>query len=296
MDSKDVIVGMKVIPHDKTALFTGLHTLGCDTLRFLNEQGFLYVVCKSGAIGADWILGPDPCVRAGDNFSASDFSPADICVGDTVRVKGDENEYIVKHICNGKYHAEKPSGHIGHTTGYFNARADELTLVRKAKPEKKEEAMFKVGDKVSDELHGYGNGKVMIMMEDGCTPVLVQYACGLRPYTHAGQLAGDTAVALKIREEKPECTFNVGDWVEVVAHTIFHNPGFEIGTRHQIEQADVSPLPYSVKRSNDTEWFKADELTPCAPPEPVTLCKPGDVLHCECGREYRLNVKVEAEK
>lgn len=185
MDAKDVKVGMKVVPHAKTRCtswdefereFPRFH-------KFFHENGFLVV---KTADSADYIHLWDGAMGAGASFNASDFSPAEIEVGDTVRMD----------CCLTHRGREEKVARINTARGYkpyeidIDGKAcfcneDELTLIRKApkSPEqKKEDKPVSKKPRLEDIKQGW-----VVLVRKGMALVALDGEYGLE-FRDAGQI------------------------------------------------------------------------------------------------------------
>jgi hypothetical protein len=74
MKNKNVVVGMKVVPHDKT-IYGPLNSSNAWKQAIENKQGFLYVVEFEPDRDRDaWVLSVNKN-NSGDYFYSTDFSP-----------------------------------------------------------------------------------------------------------------------------------------------------------------------------------------------------------------------------
>jgi hypothetical protein len=76
MQNNNIQIGMKVVPHAKTAYFNGLDSSIAWRNALEMEQKFLYVLDQDKTVGY-WLLNDiaNPVILDGDYFNACDFEP-----------------------------------------------------------------------------------------------------------------------------------------------------------------------------------------------------------------------------
>lgn len=247
MEAKDVKVGMRVVPHSKT-------TKGFDDFDKANawnrnggkEQGFLYVKgpAKDRSGASCFMLSAKPENSSGDWYNASDFSPAEIEVGDTVRLIYVGKERVVSSIRDGRYYMLYENGKGGLSEGPIGFSAEGLDLVRKAK-------RAAVTDcatcKASGETRACKSGSTV------CANFKP-----LQPDNLASVTVPNSEIP-KPADRRP----TVGDWVEIVGSTCGGHP---IGTIGKVmDAADIDSLAIEANGKVRYHCRKCYKLT--TPPE-----------------------------
>ena len=74
MKNEDVKLGMRVVPHNKTAYSMGLESSPAWLAARASKQNYLYVI-KFERVDGWWLLNDAPAPITGDYFFASDFEP-----------------------------------------------------------------------------------------------------------------------------------------------------------------------------------------------------------------------------
>lgn len=286
MRAKDVKVGMKVVPHAKTdGLSWAFFADEKDRFyQYFLDTGFLIVGARANN-GSFQIGKPDE--PRGYHFNASDFEPATIEVGDTVRVNSESGRTGVVYSIDDGWLSMRIASAItctGHVDGF--------TLVRKAKkheqPEQKKEEKkmskrlnvvvvrnvsgnhralvevlpdktIEIGKVISYKLSsGSARGEVL-------TGVVGINADDVPSFTKTA--VGDPRV-YQMTEDMDKPVYKVGDGVEVVVDTVHA----KVGSIGVIDLVDTSNVPYRIRRQDGTHcWARNDTIKPCPPPAPKTI-------------------------
>jgi hypothetical protein len=300
MEAKDVKVGMKVVPNDGHRVWSGDH----DTANSLRKHGFL-IVRQVGIYGnPDEIDLHHP--ENGDihhsGFRASDFSPATIEAGDTVRMECDchkGQDGVVERFAKNMDGALTP--HVRTSEDVWPCNMDELTLIRKArKPEQKKEdkpvskkpRLEEINERYVVKLRNFGRKLAFVVVNEGGKYSTVTKGNATNPCeeVHAGPLMYGDGMFCIVATKQMECqadairavmtntepvwdwtedmdkpAFKVGDWVEVVSSPNGWN--VMAGEKGTVCETDDTDMPYRVCGIHGREaWFRANQIKSCPPP------------------------------
>jgi hypothetical protein len=269
MEAKDVKVGMKVVPTTRSINSTWEEWAHgtVQPIKFFNENGYLFVDvdCGGGEFRLNNVLGE----RWGDKFNASDFEPAEICVGDTVRAtkgwvgaEGIVTEVDDQVVCF-------KSGNSA-----YSCDAKHVDLVRKAKKPAEPEKPWrpKIGDKVVfiDENANDSNiwppvGTIGVFTRDDGSqnPEFTWPELGKR-FCTIGKLRPATPDEIAAFKKPAYRRPTVGDWVEIVDRSD-RNFG-KVGVIDHITES--LPYPVFVKLASSSVVPQGyDDIKLTTPPE-----------------------------